>query len=65
MWSNDSPPANRRHFIERNKDVQDPFRNIYFVKDTVSPWVLVFFCGLLQCCSVYTLYLNMNTNYGI
>ena len=43
MWSNDSPPANRRHFIERNKDVQDPFRNIYFVKDTVSPWVLVFF----------------------
>ena len=64
MWSNDSPPANRRYFVVRNKDVQDPFRNIYFVKDTVSPWVLVF-CGLMQCCSVYTLYLNMNTNYGI
>ena len=53
MWSNDSPPANRH---QRNKDVQDPYRNIYFVKDTVSPWVLVFLWFTAMLLGLYALF---------
>ena len=56
MWSNDSPPANRRNFGQRNRDGQDPFKYIYFVKDTVSPWLLVFLWSFLMLLGLYALF---------
>ena len=56
MWSNDSPPANRRNFVQRNEDGQDPFKYIYFVKDTISPWLLVFLWSFLMLLGLYALF---------
>ena len=56
MWSNDSPPTNPRNFVKRKRDAQDYFKNIYFVKDTVSPWVIVFLWFFLMLLGLYMLF---------
>ena len=56
MWSNDSPPANRRNFVEKKRDDQDPFKNVYFVKDPVSPWVIIFLWFFAMLLGLYALF---------
>ncbi len=56
MWSHDSPPANRRNCVRRNRDGEDPFKYIYFVKDTISPWLLVFLWSFLMLLGLYVLF---------